>query len=143
MDRKLYNSIPVISFNEIDAYHGRPNGTARNAFNRKKRFFVLGKDFFDLPCKTWMQLYEPINQGSHRGNRLVFTETGYLKIIRSFRDDAAWRQWELQEMPDVNYKAAYYDLMKSFNKTLRDYSDHLKEMILDGTPDAPGGEIWN
>lgn len=38
----------VVTFKEIDAVHGRPDGTARKRFNDNREHFIEGEDFFVL-----------------------------------------------------------------------------------------------
>ena len=37
-----------VTFKEIDAVHGRPDGTARKRFNDNREHFIEGEDFFVL-----------------------------------------------------------------------------------------------
>lgn len=43
---KEYEVKRVITFKDIDRVHERPDGTARKAFNRNKKRFIEGEDYF-------------------------------------------------------------------------------------------------
>lgn len=45
---KEFSGQRVVTFKEIDAVHGRPDGTARKRFNDNREHFIEGEDFFVL-----------------------------------------------------------------------------------------------
>lgn len=105
----LYKSQPCMTFEMIDAAHERPDGTAKMSFFRNRDKFTEGKHFFEVPFAEWSKL-ESISKipsssndaeqqkgshGGYRGSRPLFTERGYLMIVKPFDDDLAWFVQEL------------------------------------------------
>ena len=45
---KEFSGKRVVTFKNIDAVHGRPDGTARKRFNDNREHFITGEDFFVL-----------------------------------------------------------------------------------------------
>lgn len=93
---KEYNGQRVVTFKDIDAVHGRPEGTARKRFADNKKRFVEGEDFFvvtpqDLENSEMSEKRTLENDvTSNRGTALI-TEQGYLMLVKSFTDDLAWK----------------------------------------------------
>lgn len=84
---KIYNGQRVVTFRDIDAVHQRPEGTARKRFNDNKFRFLPGVDFFVRKSDEALLEY-----GITAPNGLtLITERGYLKLVKSFTDDLAWR----------------------------------------------------
>ena len=66
--------------------HERPDGTARKAFNRNKKRFIEGEDYFVHERDEAKLLF-----GAIAPNGLTtVTESGYLMISKVFDDDIAW-----------------------------------------------------
>lgn len=83
---KEYNGQRVVTLKDVDTVHGRPAGTARNAFNRNRAHFFLGKDCFVLKTDEAQKAY-----GVAAPNGLVLlTESGYLMLVKVFDDPLAW-----------------------------------------------------
>ncbi|UYV20957.1 ORF6N domain-containing protein (plasmid) [Halomonas qaidamensis] len=84
---------PVVTFAMIDAAHSRPERTARRSFSANKRHFIEDEDFYRVDFKRWHEFratYSDIFPEST--TRLtLFTETGYLMLVKSFTDDLAWQ----------------------------------------------------
>lgn len=85
---KEYEGKRVITFKDIDRVHERPDGTARKAFNRNKKRFIEGEDYFLITRNTPMSVSWTLNVPP-KGLTLV-TESGYLMISKVFDDDIAW-----------------------------------------------------
>lgn len=83
---KEYKGNRVVTFKEIDAVHGRKEGTASRNFNANKKRFIEDVDYFRL------QNNEIRSLGINVPNRglIVITESGYLMLAKSFTDDLAW-----------------------------------------------------
>lgn len=45
---KEFSGQRVVTFKEIDAVHGRPDGTARKRFNDNREHFIEGEDYFKI-----------------------------------------------------------------------------------------------
>lgn len=84
IEKKEYNGQPVVTFRDIDAIHQKPEGSARKNFNNNKRHFVEGVDFYTVQGGV-KNLPIPLYEGQK-----VFTQTGYLMIVKSFTDDLSW-----------------------------------------------------
>lgn len=84
---KEYHGQRVVTFKDIDAVHGRPDGTAKRNFNANKERFIEGEDYFVRNS------YEASHEyGVVAPNGLtLLTESGYLMLVRSFTDDLAWK----------------------------------------------------
>lgn len=85
---KEYEGKRVITFKDIDRVHERPDGTARKAFNRNKKRFIEGEDYFMIMRNTPMSVSWTLNI-LPKGLTLI-TESGYLMISKVFDDDIAW-----------------------------------------------------
>ena len=96
---KVYQNQRVITFKDIDTVHERPEGTAKRNFDTNKRHFIKGEDYFLLKPsdfeKNEIRTLEIPNRGL-----TVFTESGYLMLVKSFTDDLAW---EVQRQLVKNY----------------------------------------
>lgn len=121
VERIEYRNLPVVTLPMIDEMHERPKNTAYAAFNRNKKRFLEGEDFFLVPQEEWKSLLvlretphqTPKTRGGHTGNMIFLTETGYLMLVKVFDDDLSWRiQRELvkryfaqaTEIPALNIK---------------------------------------
>lgn len=82
-----YKDEPVVTFNMVDVAHCRPEGTSRVSFNRNKKHFIEGEDFF--VCQTY-EAKKKFGITAPKG-LIVLTENGYLMLVKSFTDDLAWK----------------------------------------------------
>lgn len=99
---KEYHGQRVVAFKEIDACHGRPEGTAGRNFRENKKHMIDNTDFFMLKPSD-IQSNEIRRAGSsekrtigirqedvnNRGT-IFIAESGYLMLVKSFTDDLAW-----------------------------------------------------
>lgn len=83
---KEFKGQRVVTFKDIDRVHERPDGTARTAFNRNRKHFIEGQDYF--VCKTY-EARELFGMSAPNGV-LLMTEQGYLMLVKPFTDDLAW-----------------------------------------------------
>ncbi len=86
-----YNNQRVVTFKEIDTVHGRPEGTARRNYHNNRIHFIEGVDYFiiDQPCEIrTLGINRP--QGGTPQSVMLITETGYLMLVKSFRDELSW-----------------------------------------------------
>lgn len=89
---KEFSGQRVVTFKEIDAVHGRPDGTARKRFNDNREHFIEGEDFFVLNQPSEIRtlgIQRP--QGGTPESVTLITEFGYLMLVKSFTDDLAWK----------------------------------------------------
>lgn len=88
---KEHKGVRIVTFKDIDAVHGRPDGTARKRFNDNREHFIEGEDFFVLNQPSEIRtlgIQRP--QGGTPENVTLITESGYLMLVKSFTDDLAW-----------------------------------------------------
>lgn len=76
----------VVTLAQVDEVHGRPRGTARNAFKRHKARMVEGRHFFRQPRTPDVR---PVPAGA-----ALLTERGYLLLAKAFNDELAWQVQE-------------------------------------------------
>ena len=87
---KEYQGQRVVTFKDIDAVHGRPDGTARQRFNDNRERFVDGEDYFKICASEFRTHWNDIPAKATEDVTLI-TESGYLMLVKSFTDDLAWR----------------------------------------------------
>ena len=90
MQVREYNGQRVVTFKDIDAVHQRKPGTARNNFYKNKSHFINGEDYYNVAKEDSNVVKSHIGEISSKGLTLI-TETGYLMLVKSFRDDLAWK----------------------------------------------------
>lgn len=90
---KEFSGQRVITFKDIDAVHGRPDGTARKRFNDNREHFIEGEDFFKVKCSEVRPFFgqTPPNGFNPDADITLITESGYLMLVKSFTDDLAWK----------------------------------------------------
>lgn len=84
---KEFSDQRVVTFKEIDAVHGRPDGTARKRFNDNREHFIEGEDYF---VRNSDEAKNEFGITAPNGLTLI-TESGYLMLVKSFTDDLAWK----------------------------------------------------
>lgn len=89
---KEFNGRRVVTFMDIDMVHERPEGTARKRFNDNKKHFIEDEDFYTLDQPSEIRtlgIERP--QGGTPDKVLLLTESGYLMLVKSLKDDLAWQ----------------------------------------------------
>ena len=86
---KEYDGQRVVTFKEIDAVHGRADGTARKRFNDNKERFIERTDYFKISPSEFRTAIGAMDLRQQNDVTLV-TESGYLMLVKSFTDDLAW-----------------------------------------------------
>lgn len=94
----------VVTYEDIDRVHRRTPGTARRAFSANRFHFRKGIDYETLSGDTYQKFIRE-NYGKDyvkRGAPIlnIFTETGYLMLVKTFTDSLAW---DVQRMLVRNY----------------------------------------
>ena len=92
MQIREYNVQRVVTFKDIDTVHENKSGTARRNFNRNKKHFIEGEDYFSLTKKNSNETNSYIRNITvpNKGITLL-TESGYLMIVKSLNGDIAWK----------------------------------------------------
>ena len=118
---KEYGGVRVVTFKDIDELHGRPDGTARRNFNANKERFIEGEDYFKV-CANEIRMHKivEISDKAHEDIVLV-TESGYLMITKSFKDELAWQIH--RELVNIYFRA------KKAENALQNLSPQLQAMI--------------
>lgn len=88
---KEYNEKRVVTFKDIDELHGRPEGTASRNFRQNREHFIEGEDYYviDQPDEIRRLGFER-PQGGIPEKVVLVTESGYLMVVKSLKDDLAW-----------------------------------------------------
>lgn len=90
---KDWNGQRVVTLADIDRVHKRPDGTAKKNFQNNKKHFLVDIDYFEITRRELREKFSP-NSSPLKGNpnikTYLFTETGYLLLVKSFTDDLAW-----------------------------------------------------
>ena len=87
---KEYQGKRVVTLKEVDACHGRPDGTAGRNFRTNKQHFIEGTDYFKI-CPDEIRRHKIMDiSAKTREDVTLITESGYLMLVKSFTDDLAW-----------------------------------------------------
>lgn len=86
---KEFSGQRVVTFKDIDAVHGRPDGTARRNFNTNKSHLIEGEDYFKITPDEFRTAIGDMDSRQQNDVTLI-TESGYLMLVKSFTDDLAW-----------------------------------------------------
>lgn len=87
---KEFSGQRVVTFKEIDAVHGRPDGTASRNFRSNREHFIEGEDFFKITPDEFRRAIGEMDSRQQNDITLI-TESGYLMLVKSFTDDLAWK----------------------------------------------------
>jgi len=92
LQRIEYNGQHVVTLAMIDKVHQRPEGTAGRNFRTNREHFVEGEDYFTVnqPDEIRRLGFER-PQGGTSEQVVLFTQSGYLMLVKSLRDALAWR----------------------------------------------------
>ena len=93
---KVWDSQRVVTFNDIDKVHQRPKGTASRNFKSNRKHFIKDVDYFlitrDIFNGRNPSIKEKLNIETIPPKGItLFTETGYLMLVKSFQDDLSWK----------------------------------------------------
>lgn len=150
-----YNGQMVVTFDDIDLVHKRPSGTARKAFNRNKRHFINGVDYIVLE-KESSNVHRVDIRNIDIPNRgiTVFTESGYLMLVKPFKDDLSWnvqrtlvnayfavknqqQTTAIEEKPKLEFETDWFCINRGkinyicrcYDITSKEYMHHLLEVL--------------
>lgn len=90
IERKLYNSQPVVTFKDIDLVHERVSGTARRNFYKNQKHFIENEDYYLVTVEN-AKCTKFVHSNIPPKGQYFFTESGYLMLVKSFTDDLAWK----------------------------------------------------
>ena len=87
-----YQGVRVIMLRMMDEAHARPEGTAGRNFRENKHRLVEGEDYFIVPrSELPTNFVGKSAEGNPNIEVVLLTESGYLLLVKSFRDDRAWQ----------------------------------------------------
>lgn len=81
----------VVTLAMIDEVHGRPSGTARKRFNDNRHRMIDGKHFLKMSASVFRTRFPGVISERATEDVTIFTERGYLMLVKSFTDDLAWQ----------------------------------------------------
>lgn len=131
---KEFKGQRVVTFKDIDRLHERKEGTAKRNFNENKRHFIEGNDYFFVKPKD-VEGYEIRTSEINNSGTYLITESGYLMIVKSLRDDLAWEvQRELVKnyfrmKSLVNIESVVKDICSGLVTSLTDIVNTQQEQI--------------
>lgn len=110
-----YEGQRVITFSMIDELHGRAEGTARKRFNDNRSRFIEGEDYFVRKTDEALREF-----GITAPNGLfLITESGYLMLVKSLRDDLSWKIQRSLVNTYFKYNDPNYDRDSDFEAKIR------------------------
>ena len=92
---KVWNGQRVVTFRDIDEVHQRPSGTASRNFKANRKHFIKDVDYFLITRDVFngrnSSIREKLNIETIPPKGVtLFTETGYLMLVKPFHDDLSW-----------------------------------------------------
>ena len=122
---KEYNGKRVVTFRDIDTAHKRSDGTARRNFNKNKKHFIEGVDFFvrnSYEAKKEFNIIAP-------NGLMLFTETGYYMLVKSFTDELSWTVQ--RELVNNYFKSvAIHDVRQNDIVTVENFANQLQKLMV-------------
>jgi hypothetical protein len=125
MQIREYNGQRVVTFKDIDMVHQRPKGTAKRNFTTNKKHFIKDEDYFEISREDVGTKFVPTYGFSEKApSGILITETGYLMLVKSFRDDLSW---------DVQRKLvnSYFRQRETVKHEQEDLTDIPKSLLLE------------
>jgi ORF6N domain len=104
LEQLIYRDKPVVTFEQIAQVHDTTAKQVRKLFRRHHQEFVEGEDYFRLDFTEANKL--PLKDAVSRNGLTVFTEDGYLLLVKPMRDEVAWKVQR-------QMRAAYFLLRQS------------------------------
>lgn len=89
---KEYHGKMVVSFSDICNVHKCDRKRLVKHFERKRKHFLKDVDYFEITRKELNDMVSPNSKimGNPYMRTYLFTETGYLMIVKCLDDDTAW-----------------------------------------------------
>lgn len=93
MQIREYNGQRVVTFDDICSVHKCERKRLTKHFERKRKHFLKDEDYYELTRKELNDLTSPNSKiiGNPMIKAYLFTESGYLMIIKCLDDDLAWK----------------------------------------------------
>lgn len=92
LEIKEWNNLRVISVYDIAKLHEREVKRVNEQFKRNKEKFIENIDYFIITKEEMMesQFATALSKYSNNKEEVLFTETGYLMLVKTFNDDLSW-----------------------------------------------------
>lgn len=93
MQVREYNGQRVVTFDDICSVHKCERKRLAKHFERKRKHFSKNEDYYELTRKELNDLTSPNSKivGNPNIKAYLFTESGYLMIVKCLDDDMAWK----------------------------------------------------
>lgn len=93
LEIREYNGQRVVTLKDIDRVHEKKTDTAKKSFQKHKKHFILGEDYFEITRRELGERYSPKEKimGNPSLTTYLLTESGYLMIVKTFTDDLSWQ----------------------------------------------------
>ena len=93
MQIREYDGQRVVTFDDICAVHECERKRLTKHFERKRKHFLKDVDYYELTRKELNDLTSPNSKiiGNPMIKAYLFTESGYLMIVKCLDDDLAWK----------------------------------------------------
>ena len=85
-----YQGYRVLTLEQICEIHGRSRNSAKNNYITNKKHFNENEDYFMVTRPTILADLPEGVFSKFAPQGLLFTESGYMKLVKSFTDDYSW-----------------------------------------------------
>lgn len=138
MQIKEYNGQRVVTFKDIDTVHQSRKGNASRNFRNNRKHFIEGEDYYLVTKENSNRKNFPIRNVNvpNKGITLL-TESGYLMIVKSFKDDLAWQVQ--RQLVNTYFKAREQQQEKEYRTFDFEKYHNIKETT---TTPAPRNVSW-
>ena len=101
IETKEYGQRVITSY-DVAKLHNRDVKRVNEQFERNINKFRIGKDYFQITREEMNQSQIATALSKHSNNPIerLFTERGYLKLVKAFRDELSWK---IQDMLVESY----------------------------------------
>jgi hypothetical protein len=126
-----HNGERVVTLRMVDELHQRPEGTAGRNFRRNRGRMLEGVDYWEIPPENLPdEIRRPSSSwGGPRDMLILLSESGYLMLVKAFRDDLAW---EVQRVLVQHYFRSKSLRTPSEERWLREVGSEIAKGIREG-----------
>lgn len=93
IERKEYNGVPVLTMWDISEVHKREVKAIGQSFSRNRKKLIENEDYFVMKQEEFSgsHFVTQKNIPNNVKEIFLFTQTGYLMLVKSFKDDFSWK----------------------------------------------------
>lgn len=93
IERKEYKGVPVLTVWDISEVHNREVKTIGQTFSRNRKNLIENEDYFVMKQEEFSgsHFFTQKNIPNNVKEIFLFTQTGYLMLSKSFKDDFSWK----------------------------------------------------